>query len=223
MTVRKVTLFLHPGASSLFPHILLNEVGIPFTPKVIGGNTPALLNELAAINPKQQVPTLVIDGDVITENPAIAQAINQLAPERQLMGRDPKQFIRACEWLNWISGPLHAQAWGPYIRPHRFTTDPAAEEGIREKCKDIVLERFDTIESALSDEGWALGDDFTAVDAYLLPFFFLCKVRVRGDTEVAYPKWSNLMKRVQELDSVKTALATEARMREELGPEGRLG
>lgn len=221
MTARKVTLYLHPGASSLFPHILLCEAGIPFTPTAVTGKSMA--NEYAATNPKKQVPALVIDDEVVTENPAIAHAISHMVPEKQLMGKDPKQFIRACEWMNWISAPLHAQAWGPYIRPFRFTTDPKAEESIREKCKEKVLGCFGSIESALNDDGWALGDNFTAVDAYLYPFWLLCKGKVRGDADEAYPKWSKLMEKVQELDSVKTALATEDRIRKELGPEGRLG
>ena len=217
MATRKVTLYLYPGASSLFPHILLNQAGITYTPKVIDIFSKAPGNEYAAINPKQLVPALDIDGDIVTENPAIAQAINQLAPEKQILGKDPKQYLRVCEWLNWIAGPFHAQAWAPLVRPQRFTTDPNAESSIREKSKEKVLGCYDRIESSLSEGGWALGDNFTAVDAYLLPFWYMCKFRVRDDAGQAYPKWSKLMAKLLELDSVKKTLQAEQALKKELG------
>ena len=111
MSTRSVVLYIYPGASSLFPHILFQYSEIPFTPKL----THTQDEDFIAINPKQQVPALVLDGQVFTENAALAHAANQLAPGKQIMGRNDVEFLRVCEWMNWISTSLQAQAWQPYV------------------------------------------------------------------------------------------------------------
>lgn len=172
--------------------------------------------DFAKLNPKKQVPVLVFDNNVLTEVPAIIHAINHLAPDKQIMGKDTMQFLRVCEWMNWMSGPLHAQVWGPFARPWRWTDDPSAEAGIREKCKGRVIECFDMIESRLPESGWALGDHFTAVDAYVFPFFRWAKSRIGLDMESKYPKWAKLVAKVGELEAVSGVVEREDRIAEEL-------
>ena len=214
MAVPKVTLFMHPGTCALVPHILLAYTGIPFEAQPV--RSTSMNGDFAKINPKKQVPVLQFDDNVITEVPAIIHAINHLAPEKQITGRDPMQFIRVCEWMNWLSGPLHAQVWGAYARPWRWTDDPSAEAGIREKCKGRVIERFDMIEGKLPESGWTLGGQFTAVDAYLFPFFRWGKARLGLDMESKYPKWARLVVKVGELAAVKSVVEKEDCMAEEL-------
>lgn len=229
MSARSVTLYIFPGASSLFPHILFHYAGIPFTPCLAVPTDPDML----AMNPKAQVPVLVLDGFVLTENPAIAHAVNQLASDKQIMGRNDREFLRACEWLNWISATLHAQAWGPYVlqkeqsetfadtltesysyvRPWRFTTDKAGEAAVQAACKQMLLERFDMLESKLDADGpWALGEHFTAVDAFVYYWFRSTKGRM-GIDMAKYPRWTRVSGRVEGMEAVKNALAVEEEMR----------
>lgn len=99
-----------PGGCSLAPHILLHEVGAPLeaveTSLAKGAH---LTDEFARINPKKRVPVLSLDGEVITEIPAIATAISDLFPEQFLMGRTSLGHARVYEWMNWLSGTLHGQ------------------------------------------------------------------------------------------------------------------
>ncbi|KAK5123121.1 hypothetical protein LTR85_003319 [Meristemomyces frigidus] len=212
MASPSITFYLLPNSSSLFPHILLRHCNIPFTPKVLH-HPSKLQTDLDGVSSKQQVPVLVIDGNAITENPAIAHAINQLSPHHHLFGLSPTEFIKVCEWLNFISGPLHAQAWGPYIRPWRFTTDTSAEAqaAVKEAAKRSLLDRFATLEANLHPEGpWALGKHFTAVDVYTFPFFRLPTAR-RMEVDMAgeYPRWSRIVQALMGMDAVKKTLAFE--------------
>lgn len=214
MASSKVTLFMHPGTCAQIPHILLTYAGIPFDAQPV--HSTSMNTDFAKINPKQQVPVLVFDGNVLTEVPAIIHAINHLAPDKKITGKDSLQFLRVCEWMNWLSGPLHAQVWGAYARPWRWTDDPSAEAGIREKCKGRVMERFEMIESKLPESEWSLGDNFTAVDAYLFPFFGWGKGRLKLDMESKYPKWASLVAKTSQLDAVKQVVEKEDQIAEDL-------
>lgn len=214
LTASKITLFMHPGTCALVPHMLLSYAGVPFEARPV--QSTSMMGDFCKINPKKQVPVLVFNDHVITEVPAIIHAVHLLAPEKQITGRDTLQFLRVCEWMNWLSGPLHAQVWGAYARPWRWTDDPAAEAGIREKCKGRVIERFDDIEIKLPDDGWSLGANFTAVDAYLFPFFRWGKGRLGLDMEAKYPKWARLVARLGDLDAVRSVVEKEDAMAEDL-------
>lgn len=215
MTPSKVVLFMHPGTCALVPHILLEYTGVQFDAQPV--HSTSMNSDFAEVNAKKQVPVLLLDDNVITENPAIIQAINHLAPDKKILGTDTIQFLRACEWMNWLSGPLQAAVWGPFVRPWRWTDDPAAEAGIREKCKSrLVAERFDMIESKLPESGWALGDNLTAVDIYLYPFFGWAKSRAGLDMESNFPKWAKLVEKVGQLEAVKAVEAKENQIAEEL-------
>ena len=104
------TLYLLPGASSLFPHILLRYCDVDFKPVITRPDDA----KFTKINPKQLVPAFVLDGQVITENPAIAHAVNQLAPDRKILGQTNMEFLKVCEMMTWICAAIHAQAWGPW-------------------------------------------------------------------------------------------------------------
>jgi glutathione S-transferase len=204
MSTSEVKLYMIPGTCAVVPHILLNQAGVVYKLEAVSDR---FTSEFTTKNPKQQVPVLVVDGEVITENPAIAHAINQLAPEAKLFGETPIQFIRVCEWLNYLSAAIHAQAWGPYLRPHRFTNDKAAEASIKAACEQKLKDRFTLIESRLPEDGWVVGTaSMTAADAYLWPFFQWATMRMQFSMEVDYPKWARLMKRLQSLESVGKTL-----------------
>ena len=116
----------------------------------------------------------------------------------------------------------HLFCRGPFARPWRYTNDPQAEAGVQAACKEKLRERFAVIESKLPDDGWAVGEGFTAADAYLFPFFQWGKGRAELDMETDYPKWAKLVKRCYDLDSVKKSLHEESKIKEELGPDDRL-
>ncbi|HWK66777.1 MAG TPA: hypothetical protein VNS34_17770 [Rhizobiaceae bacterium] len=109
----EIKLWFSPGACSLAPHILLREIEAPF--EAVKTSIPDgahLTEEFTQLNPKNRVPVLLLDGEVITELPAIATAISNLAPKRSLMGRTDLDMVRVYEWMNWLSGTVHGQGFG---------------------------------------------------------------------------------------------------------------
>ncbi|KAK3055299.1 hypothetical protein LTR09_003852 [Extremus antarcticus] len=147
MAQPSLTLYMAPGACSIIPQILLQQAGLSY--KTIGVSVKSQGQQFSSENPKGQVPVLIWNDEVVTELPAIAHTINHLAPEAKILGGSPLVFIRVCEWMSFLSGSIHAQAWGPYIRPFRFTDEPAVEAGVRRKAEQLLRERAALLEEKL--------------------------------------------------------------------------
>jgi len=166
-----IRLWYSPGACSFAPHVLLNELGLAFEPVRVPIREGALqTEEFGRLNPKRRVPVLALDQDVITELPAIATALSLFAPERHLMGRSLIDQARVYEWMNWLSGTVHAQGFGCLWRPQRFSDDASVHESIIAKGRGTVADYLATIDAKLTTPH-AVGDGFTAVDAFLLVFY----------------------------------------------------
>src|SRR5579863_9531314 len=97
-------LYYSPGACSLAPHIVLEEVGDRFELSrvdIASGqqNSP----EYLSVNPKARVPALA-DGDwVLTEAPAILRYIAARHPASGLWPWESREEAHCAEWLNWLS------------------------------------------------------------------------------------------------------------------------
>jgi len=197
-----------PGACSLAPHVLLQETCLPFDPVLMSFAAAAhLTDEFARINPKKRLPVLSLDREVITEVPAIATAIANLAPERHLMGRTALDHVRVYEWMIWLSGTLHGQGFGGLWRPERFSDDPAAFDGIKAKGRRIILDCFQLIETKIKTP-YSVGNGFTAVDPYLLVFYRWGN-GVGIDMSDACPRYTAFARELVQRESVKAALEAE--------------
>src|SRR3954465_11284517 len=81
-------LFYSPGSSSLFPHIVLHEAGIPFDAVKIDEHTKAISGggDYRSVNSLGYVPALVLDdGTLLTEGAAIVQYVADLVPAKKLV------------------------------------------------------------------------------------------------------------------------------------------
>jgi glutathione S-transferase len=200
----KPILWISPGACSLAPHILIREAGIDF--ETVNAK-PGFPQEYRHINPKGRVPIFQLGDEIITEVPAIMTAISQLAPGKHLLGKTNLEIVRTYEWCNWISGTVHAQAFGGVRRPGRFSDDPETYDAIRAKGRKTVEESFAFIEEKLTGTH-GVGDAFTAVDAYFLVLYRWGN-QIGIDMQVKYPKFTSLVKEGLERESVKSAFKEE--------------
>jgi glutathione S-transferase len=200
-------LYHTPGSCSLAPHIALNSAALNFNVtnlNVVRGFPASQLH----LNPKGRVPILEVDGEMITETPAILATISALAPEKNLLGKGVMEQARALEWMAWLSGTMHGQAFGCVFRPARFIKDEAVHEALQESGRNQVKECFEFVEKKLEARKWAVGNDFTLVDAYLLVFYRwgnLLKMEMR-DT---YPNYARLVDAVVDREDVKKTVASE--------------
>src|SRR5262249_9665636 len=124
--------------------------------------------DLRAINPKGQVPTLVLDDRaVLTEVVAIVQYLADRAPARRL-APPPATFerYRLQEWLNFIAGELHKTIGVHLIIGPRL--DPGAAEPLGRLARRLLPARFDHVAQALDGRSFLIGERFTVADAYLV-------------------------------------------------------
>ncbi|KXT14104.1 hypothetical protein AC579_777 [Pseudocercospora musae] len=210
----EVRLYLLPNSSATFPHVLLRYAKLPFTAIVVKLDQLDSQEFREQVNDKAQIPVLQIGPNrTVTENVAIAYTIaHELAPEAKLFGSTPEQQSLVMEWLSWIAGPIHAQTWSPFMRPFRFTSETAAEAAIKETSKQKVLKLFATLDGKLSESGpFALGEKFTAVDAYILAWYRVAnRLLVGVDLVTMFPRWTKVVEHLKTVDSVREGLEFEA-------------
>jgi glutathione S-transferase len=76
-------LYYWPGASSMAPHVVLEEIGAPYERQIVNlAQGEHKSSAYLAINPRGKVPTLAADGVVLTENVASPDLFGQAVPGR---------------------------------------------------------------------------------------------------------------------------------------------
>jgi len=203
-----IKLWYSPGACSFVPHVLLFELGLAFEPMKVPIREGALqTEEFGRLNPKRRVPVLALDQEVITELPAIATALSLLKPERHMMGKGLIDQTRAYEWMNWLSGTVHAQGFGCFWRPQRFSDDQSVHESIIAKGRKTIAEYLSVIDAKLA-RPHAVGDNFTAVDVFLLVFYRWGNV-IGIDMPATYANYARYVQGHADRASVVKVLAVE--------------
>jgi glutathione S-transferase len=203
------TLHHSPGACSLAPHIVLEEIGLPFALNLVStasGGTQS--PEHLRLNPKGRVPVLVWGDEVLTEAPAILLHLALQHPTAALMPEGDAGLVRAVEWFNWLSGSVHAVAVRQVWRPQTFTTRAEPHDDIVAQGHQALRTAFALIESRLAGREWAVGGRYSIVDPYLLVFFRWGN-RMGHAMRTAYPAWAQHSQRLLERPAVGRALATE--------------
>jgi len=202
-------LYYAPTACSIAPHIALEEVGVPFEARRIdlaaGQQTSA---EYLEINPQGRVPALIVDGQTVTEVPALLTYIANLNPEAGLIPESGTlAFARCFEWLGFLSSTLHV-TYAQFRRPARFIDEgsPCWDE-VSEQGRERTIGRYREVERRLGD-GWAAGDHYSIADINLFPFYTWAW-RMDLDMKSECPKWTALFERVKQRPAVQRALERE--------------
>ena len=148
-----LTLYFAPGASSMAPHIALHEVGASFEAKPLSFSrkdmrSPAFL----AINPEGKVPTLLIDGRVLTE---VAGILFYLAKRFPAAGLLPESDLEAeasvVSWMSFIASTIH----------------PARRQG-PEHARSI----YALADKRLGPNEWAVGGRYSIADIHLFRLYW---------------------------------------------------
>ncbi|GJE39365.1 glutathione S-transferase family protein [Methylobacterium persicinum] len=204
------TLYYAPGACSLAAHIVLEESGLPFEGHVLdlarGDQRSA---QYLAINDRGRVPALVEDGWVLTECAAIIRHVARQVHEKGMWPEDLREQAAADEWLGWLACNHHV-AYAHVRRPERYTDDEEALDGIRAKAADTYGDLCTMTEVRLSHGGWAVGDRFGVVDAYLMVFWVWGRgAALKFDMAGRFPAWTAHARRVCARPAVQAVFARE--------------
>lgn len=212
------TLYYSPGACSLAPHIVLEEIGRPYQLELVsakpGGRCQSA--EWARINPKRRVPALSgvpgrIGGqaDLLTEAHAIMFYLARSNLDAGLLPNSISGEARCIEWINWLAGNVHTMSYGQIFRPQRFVDDGPCIAKLTERGRLNLLDQYGYIERLLSDgRDWAVPGQYTIVDPYLLVFFHWGE-RIGLAMASLFPSWSSLTRRLLARPAVERTLRQE--------------
>ena len=202
-----------PGAASLAPHILLNEIGAPFELQFVDRDagehkSPAYL----ALNPNGLIPVLV-DGElVLFETVAIGLHLADTHPAAGLappLGTAERAGYY--KWMVWLTNTMQAQLIH-YFYPERMVDDgnAAGVAQVKAHAQARVQGCLTQIDEQLARHGgpWLLGAQYSAADAYA---FMLCRwTRNFSDGPAReQPHIAPFLQRMLARPAVQRAFATE--------------
>lgn len=196
-------LYYSPGACSLSPHIVANELGLAL--KLEKVDTKAKRTESGRdywqINPKGYVPALELDnGEVLTEGPAIVQYLGDQRPDAKLVPANGTfERVRLQEMLGYINSEIH-KSYSPLFK------DDTPEQ-TRTERKAYLQRRYELLEKILAQHTWLLGDQFSVADAYLFTVTRWAN-GVKLDLS-AFPQLRAFQERVAARPAVQAALSAE--------------
>ncbi len=167
-----IELYWSPGSCARVPFVALEEAGAEFELHVLNryvGEHQAA--EYRAVNPKEKVPALVLDGWAITENPVIQTVIARTFPEARLLPTgDERTVTEALSMMAWFASGLQP-AVARQRFPGVFSDDEASLDRIRVFARRELEKAFAILEGRLSDREWLFGD-WSIIDAYMLWMWF---------------------------------------------------
>lgn len=195
-------LYYSPGACSLAPHIALNEAGLKYDLEKVdlASKKTESGKDYNEINAKGYVPALILDnGELLTEAAIVLQYISAQVPQKLSPDENSFEYYRFKEWLNFISSELH-KGIGFFFRKN-LTNE------VKNSQSELVSKRLKFLDSSLPDQGYLMGENFTAADAYLftvLRWAYYFKLDLSG-----FPKINQYFEKVKQRPHVQKTLAEE--------------
>ncbi len=209
-----IQLHYDPGTAAMVPHILLEEIGVPYervlVPRSSGAHQePAYLR----LNPNGLIPVLV-DGDlVLYETAALVLYLSDMHSRAQLVPPlASAQRAHFYKWLMWLTNTLQA-ALIVYFYPERWVDEGNAVGAaqIKRHAERKVAGLLDQLDAELARHGqsWFGGAQYSALDPYA---FTLCRWTRNFANEQPARERRQLgpyLKRMLERPAVQRVLAAE--------------
>ena len=211
-----IQLHYAPGNASMTPHMLLEELGVPFELKLVdrennAHKSPAYLK----MNPNGLIPVLVDDGGdgdlVLYETAAIVLHLVDMHPAARLAPAvgtaERAQFYK---WLVWLSSAVQPQ-FSIYFYTERYVARGNASGAAEVKAATgkRIEGLIDQIDAQLASHGgpWLMGERFTALDPYAL---MLCRWTRNAERPArTLPHVGPFLQRVLARPAVQKVFATE--------------
>jgi glutathione S-transferase len=190
------TLYYSPGSASMVVHLALLEIGAPHRLEKVDFDKDAQHSaEYLRLNPRGQVPTLVIGGKPYFESAALLMILAERHPEARL-APPPGSALRA-DWYQWIA--FFTNAFGPVYRYWFYPPDLGSDEHpptIREALRRKIEESWALVDTHLAANGpYMLGAEFSGVDLLALMYMRWSRNMPRPATEwPALRKFADLMR-----------------------------
>ncbi|HTD05941.1 glutathione S-transferase family protein [Undibacterium sp.] len=174
-----IQLYYYPGNANLAPHMLLEELGIPYELVLVDTEKGAQHDpQYMKLNPCGRIPVLV-DGDlVLFESAAICLYLADAYPDAGLApSLGTVQRAHMYKWLMYLTNTLQTELIS-YFYSDRLANDAAAAAQVKERAEQRVSGMLDMLEAELKENAeqlrgvYLLGPQYSVVDPYLL---MLCR------------------------------------------------
>ncbi|HYM87238.1 MAG TPA: glutathione S-transferase family protein, partial [Pseudoxanthomonas sp.] len=159
------TLYYSPSTASLVVHWLLIELDVPHILHPLDFDKQEQKSpDYLAINPAGVVPALVIDGEVITEAPAIAMHLADCHPQAGLA--PPLGSTERAQYYRWML--FMANTLQPAYRAWFYSPEIAGAgnvEAVRQHARQKIEGAWQRLSEHLQNEGpYVLGETISAAD-----------------------------------------------------------
>ena len=207
-------LHYYPSTASMVPHILLEEIGLPYERVLVdraknANREPAYLR----LNSNGLIPVLTEGDLVLYETAAIVLHLCDTHPRAVLapaLGTPERAHFY--KWLMWLTNTLQASLI-LYFYPERWM-EPGNEAGVAELKRHAerkVAGLLGQIDGELARCGgpWFSGAAYSALDAYV---FSLCRWTRNFSNESparSYPHLGPYLQRMLARDAVQRVIANE--------------
>ena len=204
-------LYYCPGTCSFVPHVALELVkessGQNFDGTVINlKNGEHLKPEYKAINPRGQVPALIVDGKLITQVMAITGFLHDSFPKAQIFPTDPMAKAQAVSILAWMNNTVHP-TFTRVFRSERFG-DEAGKAGVKAMALEAFKGFLAEIDGLVSQgQTYLCGNQLTPADIYAIAF-----IRwggLAGINPANYPNYQAYVSRIASLPAVERIMKKE--------------
>lgn len=203
-----ITLYYSPGTAAMVVHWFLLELEIPHTLHRLDLDAgehkqPAYL----ALNPSGMVPTVVIDGQPITEAAAIVLYLADAHPARGFAPAT-SSLARASyyRWMFFLANTLQ-----PAFRAWFYPTEPAGEahvDAVKTHARARIEGAFSQLDAHLAAHGpYLLGDKLTTPDFMLTMLMRWSRNMPRPATE--WPALAQLARTMKARPTFKELYARE--------------
>jgi Glutathione S-transferase len=190
-----VVMYGSQSTASLVVHWLLIELGIEHELRQLDFDRREQKSpEYLALNPVGRVPTLVIDGQVLTESAAIAMHLADLHPQAGLAPA-PGTPARG-DYYRWMCFCVYTLM--PAYRAWFYPDEPAGEANIavvKERARAQLEAAWQQMADHLATQGpYVLGDPLSAVD-------FVLTMLMRWSRNMPRPtdSWPSLLEHAQRM------------------------
>lgn len=208
-----IKLHYYPSTAAMVPHIVLEEIGVPFERVLVDRTVDAHKRpEYLRMNPNGLIPVLEDGGLVLYETAAVTLHLCDRHPQAGLapaIGSDARsQFYK---WLMWLTNTLQSTLIA-YFYPERWVDEGngAGAAQVKKHAHAKVVGLLGQLDAQLASHGgpWFMGGEYTALDPYV---FTLCRWTRNFATGKAreFPHLGPYLQRVLARPAVQRVLASE--------------
>lgn len=198
-------LYYATGTISIAVAIALHEAGIVFeSHKVSFRDAEQTKPTYLAINPKGRVPTLEIDGVLLTETGALLEYIATIRPAAKLVPGDPVEAAHMRAVMYYLASTMHVNH-AHKIRGTRWADKPESHADMSAKVPQTMAASAAFVENECLRGPFVMGSDFTLADPYT---FVVCNwLEGDGVDTSQFPKVSAFLETMRARPSVQAAIA----------------